>query len=54
MLNSGESEKALECIRKIEQRQVEEPGIVLDHRLSHDLVVIRRKRQSFSSFISMC
>jgi adenylate cyclase len=27
---SGESEKALECIRKIEQRQVEEPGTVLD------------------------
>ena len=26
----GESEKALECIRKIEQRQLEEPGIVLD------------------------
>ncbi len=28
--HSGESEKALECIRKIEQRQVEEPGTVLD------------------------
>jgi TolB-like protein/class 3 adenylate cyclase/tetratricopeptide (TPR) repeat protein len=27
---SGESEKALECIRKIEQRQLEEPGTVLD------------------------
>ena len=27
---SGESEKALECIRKIEQRQVEEPETVLD------------------------
>ena len=27
---SGEPEKALECIRKIEQRQVEEPGTVLD------------------------
>jgi len=26
----GESEKALECIRKIEQRQAEEPGTVLD------------------------
>jgi adenylate cyclase len=26
----GETEKALECIRKIEQRQVEEPGVVLD------------------------
>ncbi len=27
---SGEVEKAFECIRKIEQRQVEEPGTVLD------------------------
>ena len=27
---SGENEKARECIRKIEQRQVEEPGTVLD------------------------
>src|SRR5438309_5400972 len=27
---SGEVEKSLECIRKIEQRQVEEPGTVLD------------------------
>jgi adenylate cyclase len=27
---SGEIEKALECIRKIEQRQVREPGAVLD------------------------
>lgn len=32
--NSGEVEKALECIRKIEQRQVEEPGIVLDADLA--------------------
>jgi adenylate cyclase len=30
----GEAEKALECIRKIEQRQVEEPGIVLDADLA--------------------
>jgi TolB-like protein/Tfp pilus assembly protein PilF len=28
--HSGEVKKALECIRKIEQRQVEEPGTVLD------------------------
>ena len=28
--HSGEVEKALECIRKIEQRQVEEPGTVLN------------------------
>lgn len=31
---SGETEKALECIRKIEQRQVEEPGVVLDADLA--------------------
>jgi TolB-like protein/class 3 adenylate cyclase/Flp pilus assembly protein TadD len=29
----GEREKALECIRKIEQRQREEPGVVLDNDL---------------------
>jgi adenylate cyclase len=33
----GETEKALDCIRKIEQRQVEEPGTVLDI----DLAMIR-------------
>lgn len=32
--NAGEVEKALACIRKIEQRQVEEPGIVLDADLA--------------------
>jgi adenylate cyclase len=32
--NSGQGEKALECIRKIEQRQMEEPGIVLDADLA--------------------
>jgi TolB-like protein/class 3 adenylate cyclase len=32
--NSGETEKALECIRKIEQWQEEEPGIVLDADLA--------------------
>ena len=32
--NSGEAEKALECIRKIEQLQVEEPGTVLDADLA--------------------
>ena len=32
--NSGEAEKALECIRKIEQWQVEEPGAVLDADLA--------------------
>jgi tetratricopeptide (TPR) repeat protein len=30
----GEREKALECIRKIEQRQREEPGVVLDNDLA--------------------
>ena len=30
----GETEKALECIRKIEQRQVEEPKLVLDADLA--------------------
>ncbi len=30
----GEIEKARECIRKIEQRQVEEPGVVLDADLA--------------------
>jgi adenylate cyclase len=30
----GEAEKALACIRKIEQRQVEEPGLVLDADLA--------------------
>jgi len=32
--NSGETEKALECIRKIEQWQREEPGLVLDADLA--------------------
>ena len=30
----GETEKAAECIRKIEQRQIEEPGVVLDADLA--------------------
>lgn len=30
----GEAEKALDCIRKIEQRQVEEPGVVVDADLA--------------------
>jgi adenylate cyclase len=30
----GETEKAVECIRKIEQRQIEEPGVVLDADLA--------------------
>ena len=32
--NSGETEKALECIRKIEQWQTEEPGVVVDADLA--------------------
>jgi TolB-like protein/Tfp pilus assembly protein PilF len=30
----GETGKALECIRKIEQRQIEEPGVILDADLA--------------------
>jgi len=30
----GEREKALDCIRKVEQRQNEEPGVVLDNDLA--------------------
>jgi tetratricopeptide (TPR) repeat protein len=30
----GETDKALECIRKIEQRQNEDPGVVLDADLA--------------------
>ena len=51
---SGETEKALECIRKIEQRQVEEPGAVLDIDLAMIWWSLGEQRQSFSSFISMC
>lgn len=32
--NLGETEKAMECIRKLEQRQAEEPGIILDADLA--------------------
>ena len=32
--NAGEKEKAMECIRKTEQRQLEEPALVLDADLA--------------------
>ncbi len=32
--NSGQADKALECIRKIEQWQIDEPGLVLDADLA--------------------
>ena len=44
---SGESEKALECIRKIEQRQVEEPGTVLDIDLAMIWWSLRNKDKAF-------
>ncbi len=44
---SGESEKALECIRKIEQRQVEEPGTVLDIDLAMIWWSLKEKDKAF-------
>ena len=44
---SGESEKALECIRKIEQRQIEEPGTVLDIDLAMIWWSLRNKDKAF-------
>lgn len=41
--NSGETEKALECISKIEQWQSEEPGVVVDA----DLAMIRISLKEF-------
>ncbi|MGZ8510764.1 MAG: tetratricopeptide repeat protein [Chitinophagaceae bacterium] len=45
--NLGEMEKALECIRKIEQRQVEEPGVVLDAELAMIWLSLGEKDQAF-------
>jgi tetratricopeptide (TPR) repeat protein len=45
--NSGETAKALECIRKIEQWQVEEPGIVLDADLAMIWLSIGDKDKGF-------
>ena len=44
----GESEKALECIRKIEQRQVEEPGVVLDIDLAMAWWALGEKDNTFN------
>jgi len=43
----GEVEKALDCIRKIEQRQVEEPGVVLDIDLAMIWWALGEKDKSF-------
>jgi len=45
--NSGEAEKALECIRKIEQLQVEEPGAVLDADLAMIWLSLGEKDKAF-------
>lgn len=45
--NLGETEKALECIRKIEQLQVEEPGVVLDADLAMIWLSLGEKDQAF-------
>jgi len=44
----GESEKALECIRKIEQRQVQEPGVVLDIDLAMAWWALGEKDNTFN------
>jgi tetratricopeptide (TPR) repeat protein len=44
---SGEVEKALECIRKIEQWQVEEPGVVLDADLAMIWLSLGEKDKAF-------
>jgi len=43
----GDSEKALECIRKIEQRQVKEPELVLDADLAMIWWSLREKDKAF-------
>jgi len=44
----GASEKALECIRKIEQRQVQEPGVVLDIDLAMAWWALGEKDNTFN------
>ena len=44
---SGETEKALECIRKIEQWQIEEPGLVLDADLAMIWMSLGEKDKGF-------
>ncbi len=43
----GETEKALDCIRKIGQRQVEEPGLVLDADLAMIWWTVGEKDKAF-------
>lgn len=45
--NLGETEKALDCIRKIEQRQVEEPTLVLDADLAMIWLSLGRRDRAF-------
>ena len=45
--NSGETEKALECIRKIEQTQLEEPGVILDADLAMIWLSLGDKDKAF-------
>lgn len=48
----GESEKALECIRKIEQRQVEDPGVVLDADLAMIWWALGEKDKTFEKLFN--
>ena len=43
----GDTDKALECIRKIEQRQVEEPGVVMDIDLAMIWWALGEKDKAF-------
>lgn len=45
--NSGDVKKALECIHKIEQLQVEEPGVVLDADLAMIWLSLGEKDKAF-------
>jgi adenylate cyclase len=48
----GESEKALECIRKIEQRQLEDPGVVLDADLAMIWWALGEKDKTFEKLFN--
>jgi Predicted integral membrane protein len=48
----GETEKALECIRKIEQRQVEDPGVVLDADLAMIWWALGEKDKTFEKLFN--
>ncbi len=45
--NLGETEKAMECIRKLEQLQIEEPGTVLDMDLAMIWISLGEKDKAF-------